>query len=462
MVATAHTYDLLVIGFGKAGKTIAMKRAKAGDSVALIERDPQMYGGTCINIACIPTKTLLVDADRHRRASVGAADPAEAAAAFARSQEHRDGFIAKLNAANLKMVADAGVEVVVGEAHFVGPHEVAVDTAEGVVRMSAPRIVVNTGSAAFRPDLPGIDLPRVFDSTSIQHIEHLPAQLAIVGGGPIGLEFATLFSAYGTKVTLLETAARPLSRFDEDVASCAADILRTRGVEFVCQARTQRFEDVDGAVQVILEDGRSVVADAALVAVGRRPEVAALDVAAAGIELTERGAIKVDEHLRTSVEGVWAAGDVNGGPQFTYVSFDDHRVILADVWPEAYPGLTGRSTAGRTVPTTTFLEPPLATVGLSEEQAAASGRPYAVKKAPIASLAVMPRPKILGESKGMAKFIVDTETDLILGAALLCTDAQELINTVAVCMAHGVSATELGQGIYTHPSSSEVFNALLG
>ena len=149
-------------------------------------------------------------------------------------------------------------------------------------------------------------------------------------------------------------------------------------------------------------------------------------------------------------------------PQFTYVSFDDHRVILADAWPEVYPGLAGRSTAGRTVPTTTFLDPPLATVGVSEEQAAASGRPYAVRKAPIASLAVMPRPKILGESEGMAKFIVDTETDLILGAALLCTDAQELINTVAVCMAHGVSATELGQGIYTHPSSSEVFNALLG
>lgn len=459
MNGTAREIDLLVIGFGKAGKTIAMKRAKAGDRVVLVERDPQMYGGTCINIACVPTKTLLVDADRFRRSRQGSTDAAEA---FARSQTHRDAFIATLNAANLKMALDAGVEVITGEAHFVSPHEVAVDTAEGTVRLCASRIVVNTGSSAFKPDLVGIDSPHIFDSTSIQHIDHLPAHLAIVGGGPIGLEFATLFAAYGTKVTVLETAERPLARFDEDVAECAADILRSRGVEFLCQARTERFEDVDDRVRVILEDGRHVMADAVLVAVGRRPEIAALDVAAAGIELTERGALKVDEHLRTSVEGIWAAGDVNGGPQFTYISFDDHRIILADAWPDSYPSVAGRSTAGRTVPTTTFLEPPLATVGLSEEQAVSSGRSYVVKKAPIASLAVMPRPKILGEPEGMAKFIVDSTTDHILGATLMCTDAQELINTVAVCMAHGVTATELGQGIYTHPSSSEVFNALLG
>lgn len=447
-------YDLLVIGFGKAGKTIATSRAKAGDRVALVERDAGMYGGTCINIGCVPTKTLLVDAARH---AYGTDDGPNA---FAKAQAHRDALVAKLNAANLAMARDAGVEVVLGTARFVGPHTVHVEGDGESRTIEADKVIVDTGSTTRMPPILGADSPRVHTSTSIQHIDRLPERLVIVGGGPIGLEFATMFSGFGSAVTVLDKHESALGTFDDDVAVCALDVFARRGVSFLTKSEPAAFEDTENGVIVHLAGGGSVEADAVLVAVGRVPATAGLDLEAAGIALTARGAIEVDERLRTSVPGVWAAGDVNGGPQFTYVSFDDHRIIMADAWGEK--GAPARTTAGRIIPTATFLEPPLATVGLSERAALARGVDVTVRKGMVADMAIVPRPKILGQPEGMAKVLVDPATDLILGATLFCSDAQELINTVAVAMRAGMTATELGAGIYTHPTSSEVFNALLG
>lgn len=456
-------FDLVVIGFGKAGKTLAMERAVAGDRVALIEQDPQMYGGTCINIACVPTKTLLSATSR----GMG----------LRQAQGTRDELVETLNHANKTLADEAGVTVINGRARFTGERAVTVtgfgestestpsteddEDAEGVT-LTGDAVVINTGSVPVWPDLPGIDSPLVHDSTSVQHVAPPPRRLVIVGGGPIGLEFATLFTGQSAEVTIIDTSPRPLSKFDDDVAAEVQTVLQERGVTFVNDARVIGFETAGNEVTVRYEgsgDGTetAIEADAVLVAIGRRPATEGLGLDAAGVELGERGEVVVDDFLRTSAAGVYAAGDVTGGPQFTYVSYDDYRMIAGQL-----SGGRAWSTAGRLIPTTTFLEPPLATIGMSENEARESGREVEVRSKKVADIPIMPRPKIVGQPEGFAKFIVDAATDEILGASLFCIDSQELINTVAVAMRHGITASELGGGIYTHPSSSEVFNALLG
>ena len=463
MSGSDQEFDVLVLGFGKAGKTIAMARAKAGDRVALIEKSPDMYGGTCINVGCVPTKALLTDAHLHASARTAAAAGVGSeggdADALSAAQDRRDSLISALNAANKKLADGAGVAVIDGDAEFTGPKTVRIAGGPDELTVTAPTIIINTGSAPVRPPIPGIDGPRVLDSTQVQHVPEYPARLAIVGGGPIGLEFATMFAQFGTAVTVLDGAERFLARFDRDVAEQVRADLEKLGITILSGAEVSGFSSDDDGVTVS-HDGGELRADYVLLAVGRRPATEGLGLEAAGIATTERGAIEVDEHLQTNVEGVYAAGDVNGGPQFTYVSYDDHRVITSAVWGD---GL--RTTSGRTIPNTTFITPPLSQVGLGEdaarEDAERRGHTLDVRVKNIADIPIMPRPKILDEPEGLAKFLIDSEDDRILGCTLYCVDSQELINLVTVAMPQSIPASALGSAIYTHPSSSEVFNALL-
>ncbi|AIK86383.1 pyridine nucleotide-disulfide oxidoreductase [Corynebacterium glutamicum] len=427
-------FDLIVVGFGKAGKTIAMKRSAAGDKVALIEQSPQMYGGTCINVGCIPTKKLLFE-------TASGKDFPDAVVA-------RDQLIGKLNAKNLAMATDKGVTVIDGKATFTASHEITVTSGSDTLVLYAPTIVINTGSTPFIPNVPGTDNPHVFDSTGIQHISPLPKHLAIIGGGPIGLEFATLFSGQGSKVTIIDRGELPLKNFDREVAELAKTDLEARGITFLNNAELTGFS---GDLTIALKD-RDIDADAALIAIGRRPATDGLGLEQAGIKTGTRGEVLVDAHLRTNIDGIFAVGDVNGGPQFTYVSYDDHRIVL-----DQLAGTGKKSTAHRLIPTTTFIEPPLSTIGDNTE-----GENVVVKKALIADMPIVPRPKIINQPHGMVKFFVDKQSDALLGATLYCADSQELINTVALTMRHGVTASELGEGIYTHPATSEIFNQLLG
>lgn len=427
-------FDLIVVGFGKAGKTIAMKRSAAGDKVALIEQSPQMYGGTCINVGCIPTKKLLFE-------TASGKDFPDAVVA-------RDQLIGKLNAKNLAMATDKGVTVIDGKATFTASHEITVTSGSDTLVLYAPTIVINTGSTPVIPNVPGTDNPHVFDSTGIQHISPLPKHLAIIGGGPIGLEFATLFSGQGSKVTIIDRGELPLKNFDREVAELAKTDLEARGITFLNNAELTGFS---GDLTIALKD-RDIDADAALIAIGRRPATDGLGLEQAGIKTGTRGEVLVDAHLRTNIDGIFAVGDVNGGPQFTYVSYDDHRIVL-----DQLAGTGKKSTAHRLIPTTTFIEPPLSTIGDNTE-----GENVVVKKALIADMPIVPRPKIINQPHGMVKFFVDKQSDALLGATLYCADSQELINTVALTMRHGVTASELGEGIYTHPATSEIFNQLLG
>lgn len=286
----------------------------------------------------------------------------------------------------------------------------------------------------------------------------------VVGGGPIGMEFATMFAQFGTKVTILDHGESFGAKFDADVAEAFKADLEARGITIINSADVESVKDTaDGntdGITVVYSGGKTIDGSYALFAIGRRPATDDLGLEAAGINTTKRGAIAVDEHLRTNVSGIYAAGDVNGGPQFTYVSYDDHRVIMSDRWGDGE-----RVTTGRLIPTTTFINPPLSTIGMDEEtakaNAASRGHTAEVRFKEIADIAIMPRPKIVGTPEGVAKFIIDVEDDQILGATLYCVDSQELINLVAVAMSNKIPASTIGAGIYTHPSSTEVFNALL-
>lgn len=452
--------DLLVIGWGKAGKTLAKRYAASGKQVALVERDPKMYGGSCINVACVPTKDLVVSAEARRLTD----DPQ---AWFTQSVADRDALITKLNAANHAML-EGRATLIDGNARFTGPKEVTVETSDGDVVVTAEHVIIGTGTVPARPNLPGIDLPGVHDSTTIQHADPFPHRLAVVGGGFVGLEFANMFQLFGSDVTLLNSKPEFMGAAESIVSHTAHDVLTRRGVTIRNNARVAAIEQADDGLTVRLEgserDAGELHVDAVLVAVGRTPATADLGLAAAGVTTDDRGFITVDERLRTSAEGVFAVGDVNGGPQFTYISLDDNRIVWDQLTgnDDGTSPSSGRSTADRiAVPHTTFITPPLSTVGMSPSEAVASGHDVLYAAKPVAQIAAMPRPKIVGDADGVITFTVDAKTRQVLGATLFCIDSQELINLVALAMRSGTTADELMNGIWTHPSSTEALNEVL-
>jgi pyruvate/2-oxoglutarate dehydrogenase complex dihydrolipoamide dehydrogenase (E3) component len=283
----------------------------------------------------------------------------------------------------------------------------------------------------------------------------------VIGGGYVGVEFAGMFARFGAQVTLVDRNEEWMRSDDRDVAQAVAEVLEHTGVQLMSGASVEQVEDVDGGIRVrIIEHGesRELTADAVLLAVGRTPVTAELGLAVAGIAVDDRGFIVVDERLRTSASGVFAVGDVNGGPQFTYISLDDFRIVLSQL---AGDGM--RTTADRVaVPNTVFTTPPLGRVGMTEREARQSGRPVLIATKNVREIAAMPRPKIVGETHGLIKVIVDAETDLVLGATVFSIDAQEVINLLALAMRAGVTAAELRDGIWTHPSSTEALNEVLG
>src|SRR5699024_9185739 len=263
---------------------------------------------------------------------------------------------ATLNKVNRQLADDSGVLVVDGHAQFTGPHSVLVTGGEEELAITATTIIVNTGSVPVIPDIPGVDSSRVIDSTGAQHLDTTPDSLVIVGGGPIGMEFATMFAQFGTKVTILDRGEKFGTAFDEDVAAEVKADLEAKDITIINSADVTGLKDTDDGIKVryCVDDGEHEIdATNVLFAIGRTPATDGLELEAAEIDTTERGAIAVDEHLRTNVEGVYAAGDVTGGPQFTYISYDDHRVIISDRWGDG-----SRVTTGRLYPTTTFINPP--------------------------------------------------------------------------------------------------------
>lgn len=435
----------LIIGFGKAGKTLAGDLARHGQDVVLVEQSKKMYGGTCINIGCIPSKKLLVEGLYGLRQD-------DKRAVFAQAMAAKEALVGKLNNANYHKVADLeGAQVIDGKAEFVDDHTVDVETADGKVTIEADRIFINTGSEPAKIKIDGADGPRIYDSTGMLSIAERPDHLVIVGGGFISQEFACMFQAFGSEVTILEAGDTFLPRLNEDVAQAMHDILTGKGIKIVTGAAVERFENKENAVSVHSSAG-VFEADAVLVAIGRRPATAALHLERAGIETTERGFVKVNEKLQAKPH-IWAMGDVAGSPMFTYVSLDDYRIVRDQLFGDGH-----RTTANRgALPTAVFTNPQLGQVGIDERQAKEQGLDFTVKKLAVDAI---PKAKVLARTEGMMKAIVDNKTDKILGVTLLCEEAHELINIFKMAIDNGVTASYVKNMIFTHPTLAEGLNDL--
>jgi pyruvate/2-oxoglutarate dehydrogenase complex dihydrolipoamide dehydrogenase (E3) component len=447
--------DILVIGFGKGGKAVAAKMGRLGKRVVMVERSERMYGGTCPNVGCVPTKGL-VHRSHKRRPEDRAPEWYEQSVREVQTirEMMRRGNFDALDSMDT-------VTVITGRGTFLDPHSVSVSTANERLTVTADTILIDTGSEPVIPNIPGLaGSKRIVTSTDLIETTRLPERLAILGGGYLGIEFASIYSAFGSQVSMFEHAARILAYEDDDIAATAEGILTGEGIDIVAGAQvTEVRDDEQGATIVYSRDGQqhSVDVDAILAAAGRVPATQGLGLDAAGVHTTAAGAIEVDEYLRTSQPHIYALGDVRGGAQFTYLSLDDGRIIL-----DQLTGRGRRSTTDRlVVPRTLFMTPPLATVGMTEKEARAAGRRVAVASQPVAEIVAMPRAYAVEETRGVMKFVIDAGTDEILGAALLSVDAQEIINTVALAMRHGIKAAELRDAVYTHPSSTEALNDVL-
>ena len=457
--------DIAVIGWGKGGKTLAATLGGQGKKIAMIEEFEEMHGGTCINIGCVPTKTLIHDSEMARAQQSDSADAATAAEAWSNAVGRRDQLIAKLRGVNHSMLADVpSVTLVSGRGCFVAPKEIEVTHQDNTLRVQAETIIINTGAVPVVPEIPGIDSPKVHTSTSIQHVQPRPNSLLVVGAGPIGLEFASMFNGFGTEVTVLDRGEKILPREDEEVAEAVDKVLQDAGITFLHSSELKSIEE-DGTVELQIEgSAEKRQFDAILVAIGRRPATDDLGLDKAGIETTDRGAIQVDEYLHTSVDGVYAIGDVAGGQQQTYLSLDDFRVVLDQLQSESENSDSpARSTDDRkAVPATIFITPPFSSVGLTEKDAREQGKQIKVATQEVAKIKAMPRPKAVNDPRGLIKVVVDAQSDEILGARLFHVDSQEVINLVSLAMRAGITATELKNGIWTHPSSTEALNETLG
>ena len=453
-----NAFDVIIIGFGKGGKTLAAEFAKRGQKVAIIERSDKMYGGTCINIGCIPTKTLV-----HQAKMASALKDAtfeERSEFYRNAVSVKESVTSALRNKNYHNLADnPNVTVYTGIGSFVSADVVAVRTATEEIRLTSKQIIINTGAETVIPPIEGVaGNPFVYTSTSIMELADLPRRLVIIGGGYIGLEFASMYASFGSQVTVLESYPELIAREDRDIAASVKETLEKKGIVFRMNAKVQSVNRVEDKAIVTFADSQTsevfvLEADAVLLATGRRPNTKDLNLEVAGVEVDVRGAIIVDEYLKTTNPNIRAVGDVKGGLQFTYISLDDYRIVREDLFGDKERRTGDRNPVSYSV----FIDPPLSRVGLNDEEARRQNRDIIVKKLPVMAI---PRAKTLGETDGLLKAIIDKNTGKILGCVLFAPDSGEVINTVAVAMKTGQDYTFLRDFIFTHPSMSEALNDL--
>lgn len=442
MNALKDHYTNLVIGFGKGGKTLASWLSAAGEEVALIEKSKNRYGGTCINVACIPSKSLITNAEK--------------GVPYAKAHSIKDELVTALRQKNYDKIADAPHATVIdGTASFLTTNRVKITAAGEEKTITADRIFINTGTRPFLPDIEGVQGEHIYTSTTLMELAEMPKRLAIIGSGFVGLEFADLFLKFGSEVTLFSRSKHFLPDEDRDIAGSIYNTLSKSGLKFISGAVIQQLSPSGKGVAIHYrkagEQHRTV--DAVLMATGRIPETDTLHLSAAGIETDEKGFIRVNDRLQTTAPNVWAIGDVNGGPQFTYISLDDFRIVKNQLTNAAY-----NSTAKRQAfATSVFITPPFARVGINETEAKEQGLNYEVFTL---SADQVPKAAILRQKDGLLKAIVDKDTGKILGGMLHCAEAPELINMMQLAINHAIPYDALRDNIYTHPSMSESFNDL--
>jgi len=439
-------YENIIIGFGKGGKTLAKTLAAKGQSVLVIEKSQRMYGGTCINIGCIPSKSLIINGEKKLD--------------FTTAVAHKEKLTGKLRNKNYHMVADEPTGTVLdGIAKFISDHVLEVTLPDQTtMQVEGEKIFINTGALPIILPIPGLATSNyLLDSTSAMDQNKLPETLVIIGAGYIGLEFAAMFASYGSKVVVLDVHQEFIPREDDDVSEMIYHDLTDAGISFHLGVSVDKVEDGEDFVSVTFtENGaeKTIKADKVLAATGRKPNTANLGLENTNIKVDDRGAIVVDDLLKTTAENVWAIGDVKGGLQFTYISLDDYRIILDQLVGESKRRVSDRNV----VPYSVFITPPLSNVGLTEKAAKKAGVPYKLFKFMSAGV---PKAQVLEDPKGLFKVLVDPENDQILGASIYAEESHEVINLIALAMKGQLPYTLLRDHIYSHPTMSEALNDVL-
>ncbi|HKB55500.1 MAG TPA: FAD-containing oxidoreductase [Ramlibacter sp.] len=453
----AEAFDAIVIGAGQAGPALAARCSKEGLRTAVIER--HHFGGTCVNVGCVPTKTLVASARTIRQAGRGAEYGFETAALrvdMARVKARKDGIVMhSRQAVEAWMRGLAHSEVIAGQARFVGARTVEVNGR----RLTAPRIFLNLGARSVRPDLAGIDSVPTLDNVSIMELTTVPEHLVIVGGSYIGLEFAQMMRRFGAEVTVVERAARLLSREDEDVCDGIRQILEAEGVRFELGAECLSLAPEGGGIAVgaaCAAGAKSIVGSHVLLAVGRRPNTDGIGLEQAGIRTDARGYIEVDDQCRTSAEGVWAVGDCNGRGAFTHTAWNDHEIVVANVFDN-----DPRRISDRIPCYALFIDPALGRAGMNEAQARAAmtqGRSILRGKMPMQRVG---RAREAGETQGFMKVLVDAGSQRLLGAAILGLNGDEVVHSLLDVMAADRPYTVISRAMHIHPTVSELLPTLM-
>ncbi len=452
-----ETYDLIVIGAGQGGDPLARSFAKAGKKAALIER--LAVGGTCVNRGCTPTKTMVASARVAYLARRGAdygigTGPVTVDMAKIRDRkraivdEFREGTEKKIEAID-------GLTLIYGDARFTGPKtvEVAPNGGGETRTLTAPLIVINTGARTTVPPIDGLDTVPFLDSTSIMEVAEVPKHLMVLGGSYIALEFGQMFRRFGSEVTILEKSEQLLGHEDPDVAEEMQKILTEDGLKIHTGVNAKRVEkSANGGVTVTLEDGAEVTGSHLLVAVGRTPNSDGLGLDAAGVERDDKGLITVSDTLETSQPGVYVIGDIKGGPQFTHISYDDFRILEANLLKDGH-----RSIKDRQVPYTVFTDPQLGRVGMTETEAKKAGKNIKVATLPMTEAA---RALETDEPRGLMKAVVDADSGQILGAAIIGTEGGETMAVLEVAMMGHLPYTALRDATLAHPTWAESLNNL--
>ena len=436
-------FDKVIIGFGKAGKTLAVLAANKGEKIALVEKSSKMYGGTCINIACIPTKTLAVAASENLT--------------FEEAISRKGDVVKRLNSKNYHMLADNdSITVFDGFGSFLDESTVLVELNGEKLELSADKIIINTGAESFIPKIEGIEEglqnSKIFTSTELLDNQEKIDNLAIIGGGFIGLEFASTFAKLGTKVTIFEKFDKILANEDDSMRKAIYDFLVSQGVNFEFNANIEAFENAENGI-LVKNNGENFAFDKVLVSVGRKPATSKLNLEKAGIKTLENGGIWTDEKLQTSNPKVWAVGDVRGKEQFTYTSLDDFRILRSQFYGNGEYSLNSR----KNLPNSVFLQVPFSKAGLTEKQALAEGFEIKVKEIPAAAV---PKLQLEFKTTGLLRAVVDAQTNKILGAALFCYNSPEVINIIKTAIDANLDYTILRDQIFTHPTVAESLNDL--
>jgi pyruvate/2-oxoglutarate dehydrogenase complex dihydrolipoamide dehydrogenase (E3) component len=452
-VSTA--FDAIIIGTGQAGPPLAGRLTKAGMKVAVIERG--RFGGTCVNTGCIPTKAMVASAyaaHLNRRAADFGVINRDVSVDMKKVAGRKDQISAKSrNGVESWLKNMANCTVYQGQGRFEGAHEVSV----GGERLTSERIFINVGGRAAIPDMPGVNDVPYLTNSSMMHVDFLPRHLVIVGGSYIGLEFGQMFRRFGSEVTVIEMGSRLIPREDEDVSAAILDIFKNEGIQVHLNAACVRLAKRGEEIVVTAEcsgPAMEVRGSHVLMATGRRPNTDDLGLERAGIEMDERGYIRVDDQLRTNVPGVWALGDCNGQGGFTHTSYNDFEIVAANLLDRDPRRLSDRIRAYAL-----YIDPPLGRAGMTEAEVRQSGRKALIGRRPMTRVG---RAVEKGEAFGFMKILVDAETHQILGASLLGTGCDEVIHSILDVMYAKQPYTVIQRAVHIHPTVSELIPTMLG